>query len=127
MTKKLLALYGLKYNPFSQDVPASALSLTPVRIPGETGQDSEANRTGFRFETGQDSGMKPDKDPGNNRTVVREPGMLSGMGRNVSPWGGSTLDERAKGSPVERRSSWPERSDPCVRFNECCSFVLSTG
>jgi type II secretory pathway predicted ATPase ExeA len=30
MTKKLLALYGLKYNPFSQDVPALALSLTPA-------------------------------------------------------------------------------------------------
>lgn len=29
MSKKLLALYGLKYNPFAQDVPTSALSLTP--------------------------------------------------------------------------------------------------
>ncbi|MEI6656374.1 MAG: ATP-binding protein [Verrucomicrobiota bacterium] len=29
MSKKLLALYGLKYNPFSQEVPTSALLVTP--------------------------------------------------------------------------------------------------
>ena len=30
MSKRLLALYGLKYNPFSQEVPTSALSITPA-------------------------------------------------------------------------------------------------
>jgi type II secretory pathway predicted ATPase ExeA len=29
MTKKLLALYGLKWNPFAPDVPVEALSVTP--------------------------------------------------------------------------------------------------
>jgi type II secretory pathway predicted ATPase ExeA len=29
MNKKLLALYGLKFNPFSADVPVEALQLTP--------------------------------------------------------------------------------------------------
>ena len=29
MNKKLLALYGLKWNPFAPDVPAEALQLTP--------------------------------------------------------------------------------------------------
>ena len=30
MSKKLQALYALKYNPFSQEVPAAALSVTPA-------------------------------------------------------------------------------------------------
>ena len=30
MSKKLQALYALKYNPFSQEVPAAALSITPA-------------------------------------------------------------------------------------------------
>lgn len=30
MSKRLLALYGLKHNPFSQEVPTSALSVTPA-------------------------------------------------------------------------------------------------
>ncbi len=30
MDRKLLSLYGLKYNPFSQDVPAEALYATPT-------------------------------------------------------------------------------------------------
>lgn len=30
MSKKLLALYGLKHNPFSQEVPTAALSLSPA-------------------------------------------------------------------------------------------------
>jgi type II secretory pathway predicted ATPase ExeA len=30
MTKKLLALYGLKWNPFAPDVPSEALRLTPA-------------------------------------------------------------------------------------------------
>lgn len=30
MSKRLLALYGLKHNPFSQEVPTSALTLTPA-------------------------------------------------------------------------------------------------
>jgi type II secretory pathway predicted ATPase ExeA len=30
MTKKLLALYGLKWNPFAPDVPTEALRLTPA-------------------------------------------------------------------------------------------------
>lgn len=30
MTHKLLSLYGLKWNPFSPDVPAEALSVTPA-------------------------------------------------------------------------------------------------
>lgn len=30
MSKRLLGLYGIKYNPFSQDVPASALLVTPA-------------------------------------------------------------------------------------------------
>ena len=29
MNKKLLALYGLKWNPFTPDVPVEALHLTP--------------------------------------------------------------------------------------------------
>src|SRR3990167_5225444 len=30
MDKKLLALYGLKYNPFCHDIPVEALSLSPA-------------------------------------------------------------------------------------------------
>jgi len=30
MSKKLLALYGLKHNPFSQEVPTAALSISPA-------------------------------------------------------------------------------------------------
>ncbi len=29
MNKKLLALYGLKWNPFAPDVPAEALQISP--------------------------------------------------------------------------------------------------
>ena len=29
MNKKMLALYGLKWNPFASDVPVEALQLTP--------------------------------------------------------------------------------------------------
>jgi hypothetical protein len=29
MNKKMLALYGLKWNPFAPDVPAEALQVTP--------------------------------------------------------------------------------------------------
>ncbi len=29
MNKKLLALYGLKFNPFAPDVPVEALQITP--------------------------------------------------------------------------------------------------
>ena len=29
MNKKLLALYGLKWSPFSADVPVEALQITP--------------------------------------------------------------------------------------------------
>jgi hypothetical protein len=29
MNKKMLALYGLKWNPFTSDVPVEALQLTP--------------------------------------------------------------------------------------------------
>ena len=29
MNKKLLALYGLKFNPFAPDVPVEALQMTP--------------------------------------------------------------------------------------------------
>ena len=36
MNKKLLALYGLKWNPFAPDVPVDALRVTP-RIDGSPG------------------------------------------------------------------------------------------
>ena len=29
MNKKLLALYGLKFNPFAPDIPVEALQMTP--------------------------------------------------------------------------------------------------
>ena len=29
MNKKLLALYGLKFNPFGPDIPVEALQMTP--------------------------------------------------------------------------------------------------
>jgi hypothetical protein len=52
MSKKLLALYGLKYNPFCQDVPVSALSVTPAiesfcwRIENQLGEGGFALVTG---------------------------------------------------------------------------------
>lgn len=61
MSKKLLALYGLKYNPFSQDVPVSALSVTPAiesfcwRIENQVGEG------GFGLVTG---------DPGTGKSAV---------------------------------------------------------
>ena len=61
MSKKLLALYGLKYNPFSQDVPVSALSVSPAiesfcwRIENQVGEG------GFGLVTG---------DPGTGKSAV---------------------------------------------------------
>jgi type II secretory pathway predicted ATPase ExeA len=52
MNKKLLNLYGLKFNPFAQDVPASALLATPAiesfcwRIEQQIGEGGFALTTG---------------------------------------------------------------------------------
>jgi len=53
MSKKLLALYSLKYNPFCQEVPTSALSVSPAiesfcwRIENQIGEGGFALVTGM--------------------------------------------------------------------------------
>jgi len=53
MSKKLLALYSLKYNPFCQEVPTSALSISPQiesfcwRIENQIGEGGFALVTGM--------------------------------------------------------------------------------
>lgn len=62
MTKKLLALYGLKWNPFASEVPPDALLITPKieafcwRI-----EQSHVREGGFALITG---------DPGTGKSVV---------------------------------------------------------
>ena len=62
MNKKLLALYGLKYNPFSQEVPVEALVSTP-RIDSFCWriQNSHVREGGFALVTG---------DPGTGKSAV---------------------------------------------------------
>jgi len=53
MSKKLMALYSLKYNPFCQEVPTTALSVSPQiesfcwRIENQIGEGGFALVTGM--------------------------------------------------------------------------------
>ena len=62
MTKKLLALYGLKWNPFSPDVPSEAL-LTPPKLDTFCWriEQSHVREGGFALVTG---------DPGTGKSVA---------------------------------------------------------
>ena len=62
MNQKLLALYGLKYNPFSQEVPVEALRPTPRSESfGWRIENSQVREGGFALVTG---------DPGTGKSAV---------------------------------------------------------
>lgn len=61
MTKKLLALYGLKWNPFAPDVPADALRASPAIDTFCRRVDSLAREGGFALVSG---------DPGTGKSVA---------------------------------------------------------
>lgn len=62
MTKKLLALYGLKWNPFAAEVPTEALCATPkIEAFGWRIEQSLVREGGFALITG---------DPGTGKSVV---------------------------------------------------------
>ena len=78
MNKSLLALYGLKWNPFSQELPTEALMLSPKakdffwRI-----EQAHVREGGFALITG---------DPGTGKSVIlrllaRAPGAFAGPDR----------------------------------------------
>lgn len=53
MSKKLLALYGLKYNPFCQEVPASALFVSPAVESFCWRLEHQVTEGGFALVTGE--------------------------------------------------------------------------
>jgi type II secretory pathway predicted ATPase ExeA len=53
MNRKLLAVYGLKYNPFSQEVPSEALHSTPLLEHFAWRVENLAREGGFALVTGQ--------------------------------------------------------------------------
>jgi len=61
MTKKLLALYGLKWNPFSADVPADALFVSPAVDSFAFRLENLVREGGFALITG---------DPGTGKSVA---------------------------------------------------------
>jgi len=52
MNRKLLAVYGLKYNPFSQEVPTEALVATPQVEHFAWRVENLAREGGFALSTG---------------------------------------------------------------------------
>src|SRR6516225_5169370 len=73
MTKKLLALYGLKWNPFAPDVPVEAIYLTPRTQSFCWRVEQLAGEGGFALITGA---------PGTGKSVALRPN---------NRWGGSKL------------------------------------
>lgn len=61
MSKKLLALYGLKYNPFCQEIPASALFVSPAVESFCWRIEHQVSEGGFALVTG---------DPGAGKSAV---------------------------------------------------------
>ena len=58
MNKKLLSVYGLKWNPFSPDVPVEGLHLTP-RVENFCWRtENLAREGGFALVTGEPGGGK---------------------------------------------------------------------
>lgn len=47
MNRKLLSLYGLKWNPFAPDVPVEALHVSPRSIPSASASSSSPAKAGL--------------------------------------------------------------------------------
>ena len=77
MNKKLLALYGLKWNPFSPDLPSEALRVVPkVQTFGWRIEQSPDSDTHLKLPTKGMGGVWVDRQGGAACTPARGAGPL---------------------------------------------------
>ena len=106
MTKKLLALYGLKWNPFAPEVPLEALLATPKveafcwRI-----EQSHVREGGFALITG---------DPGTGKSVVLRAAGRAARAR-ARPHGRGARASAESASPTSTASSAISSASPSSR------------